>query len=420
VAVQVRRRRDRREQLAAIAADLFCRHGYHNVGVAEIAAAAGITAPAVYRHFASKQAILGHVVLTAVDSFAEAVTAALAEPPAGDGSGDGLGVLAAAVSRFVVERRELGALWRREGRNLPSADRAELTARAGLATRYGAELIRRVRPGLPPPEAELLAWAALSVWGSVSDHHVALPRARFESQLTELALAVAYSPAVPAPAPDGWPASTTIPGNGGTCRPPVPDVAVAAATPRREQLITLAARMFCERGYHAVTMEDIGAAAGASGPSIYRHFAGKADLLRAMCGRVADRLRAGVDAARPLPPPLALHELTASFVHTVLAHRDLVAAYLIEGHNLPARLRADLLRRQRHYLAEWVTAVLAVGPALDEREARIRVHAAFTVVNDLARTGRFAARPNLAEELIALAYTVLTRRASDPATAPTP
>lgn len=421
-----RRLRDRRGQLASIAAELFRRNGYHNVAVGDIAAAAGITAPAVYRHFPSKQAILGHAVLGALDSFAEAMAAALAAADAGTDAGMDaarrLRVLAAAVSRFVVERRELGALWRREGRNLPAADRAELTARAGLATGYGAALIRQLRPLLPIGDADLLCWAALSVWGSVSDHHVTLPKARFEALLTELATAVVHSAAVPTPARNGWPAAATFDGDGAAWRLPPDGTAQAvaaggaagvAAQPRREHLLALAARMFCEHGYHAVTMEDIGAAAGASGPSIYRHFAGKADLLLAMCDRIGERLDAGVLAARPLPPRVALRELVASFVHTVLAHRDLVAAYLTEGHNLPARHRAELRRRQRQYLAEWVGVLLAIGPELDERQARIRVHAAFTVVNDLARTGRFAARPNLPDELAELALAVLTSSYQD-------
>jgi len=390
-----RRLRDRRGQLALIAADLFRRHGYHNVGVGDIAAAAGITASAVYRHFPSKQAILGHVVLSGVDSFVSVITAALdgsdTHDPPEISDAQRLAVLATSVSRLVVGRRELGALWRREGRNLPTADRAELAVRIRRATRDGVRLIRGVRPSLSTADADLLYWAALSVWGSISDHHVTLPKARFEALLTELALAVVYSDAVPAPSPAPRAAVT----------PQLP------AQSRREQLLNLAARMFCEHGFHAVTMEDIGAAVGTSGPAVYRHYASKADLLLAMCGRVGDRLRAGVQAALRHPPPLAMQEMVGSFVHTVLEHRDLVAAYLTEGHNLPERDRAELRRLQRHYLDQWVGVLVAIDPTMDQKVARVRVHAAFTVVNDLARTGRFAGRWHRADELIGLANAVL-------------
>lgn len=179
---------------------------------------------------------------------------------------------------------------------------------------------------------------------------------------------------------------------------------------RREQLLGLAARMFCEDGFHAVTMEGIGAAAGISGPSIYRHYASKADLLMAMCARVRERLRAGVEAAHRVPVPAdALSTLVASFVGTVLDNRDLVAAYLMEGGSLPDRDRTELRRLQRDYLAEWV-AVLTSVTAMDDKSARVRVHAAFAVVNDLARTHRFAARPALPAELVTLATAVLLAR----------
>ncbi len=45
------------------------------------------------------------------------------------------------------------------------------------------------------------------------------------------------------------------------------------------QLIAAAERLVAERGYLAVRLEDIGAAAGVSGPAIYRHFPNKEALL---------------------------------------------------------------------------------------------------------------------------------------------
>ena len=50
----VRRPRDRKQQILAAAGELFREHGYHNVSVAQVAAAVGITAPALYRHFKNK------------------------------------------------------------------------------------------------------------------------------------------------------------------------------------------------------------------------------------------------------------------------------------------------------------------------------------------------------------------------------
>ena len=405
------RSRDRREQLAAVAADLFRRHGYHNVGVGDIAAAAGITGPAVYRHFRSKQEILGHVVLACADQLSTAVHTALdsaevhaaevhpaevhpAERNGATSAAGRLDVLLRALAQLSVERRELGALWRREGRSLPPADRAELAARLAQATKFGAEMIKQARPRLPEQDAALLCSAAMSVFASASDHHVTLPKARFERLLHSMALAVVRSDLPGAPA--GQPA--------------VPVLEAAVLSDRREQLLAVAAKMFCERGFHDVTMEDIGAAAGIAGPSIYRHYASKADLLAAMCSRVGERLRAGLAAALGEArggPQAVFASLAGSFVHTELANRDLVAAFLTEGRNLPDRYQAEVRRVLRAYVSEWVRVVLAAAsgqdePGQDDKAARIRVHAAFAVVNDLARIAAFAARPSLAADLTVL------------------
>src|SRR5690349_12874152 len=55
---QQKRPKDRKAQIAQVAAELFCARGFHGVGLDEIAAAVGISAPAVYRHFENKYAIL--------------------------------------------------------------------------------------------------------------------------------------------------------------------------------------------------------------------------------------------------------------------------------------------------------------------------------------------------------------------------
>ena len=58
----------RREQILAAAAELFARHGFHGVGIDDIGAAVGISGPALYRHFRSKDAMLGEM-LTSISDF---------------------------------------------------------------------------------------------------------------------------------------------------------------------------------------------------------------------------------------------------------------------------------------------------------------------------------------------------------------
>ncbi|MFC7614033.1 TetR/AcrR family transcriptional regulator [Actinokineospora soli] len=156
-------------------------------------------------------------------------------------------------------------------------------------------------------------------------------------------------------------------------------------------------------------MEDIGAAAGIAGPSIYRHFTGKSDILLAASRRMADRLALGLadSLAAATSPRDALHRLARSYVDTVLRSDDLIAVYANEIGNLPERDAKELRRLQRGYVAEWVRLLREVTPALDEAEARVVVQAALTVVNDLPRTRGVNDRPGLADELTAIAVGLL-------------
>jgi AcrR family transcriptional regulator len=54
----------RREQLLATAAELFAKRGFHGVSVAELGAACGISGPALYKHFPSKDAILAEMLVS--------------------------------------------------------------------------------------------------------------------------------------------------------------------------------------------------------------------------------------------------------------------------------------------------------------------------------------------------------------------
>ena len=56
------------------------------------------------------------------------------------------------------------------------------------------------------------------------------------------------------------------------------------SAPRRELLLRAAADLFAARGFHDVGMDDIGAAAGITGPGVYRHFASQQALLEDLSG----------------------------------------------------------------------------------------------------------------------------------------
>src|SRR4051812_45992570 len=381
------RPRDRKAQLAAVAAELFRARGFPGVGIKDIADAAGVTGPALYRHFADKQAILAYVVLSGFEDLEAATAEALSDsvPPS-----DQLQSLLGRLATQAVERREIAALWRWEGRHLPKEDQREIARRSTLALTAWSKALQVRRPDLPGDDAELLCWAALSVFGSVSVHHTSVARRRFAQLLVELALSVL---------------NATLP----TPSSPPPSPALSLGTPsRREQVLAAATGLFAQRGFHDVSMEDIGAATGIAGPSVYRHFPSKAALMVAIGHRAADRLALAAERALQAPDEQsALCRLAESYVHTILRTPELLVSFSADRVTMPDRDKADLLRVQRDYVAQWVALLSTVRPELPAREAKITVHAALTIANDLARTRRVAARPNFEAELTTLLHTVL-------------
>lgn len=390
-------RPSRRDQLALIAAGQFAQQGFHNVSVNDLAAAAGISGPAIYRHFKNKQAILAHLVCGGLAQAADIVERHLGDATAheSDSPAERLRATYEELAVFVVGRPEFGVLWRREGRHLAALEAAEVAKAAARATIPLAAALGELRPELNQGDAELLTWSALSVFGSISDHRVRLPQTALEDLLAAIALDV-LTAEVPAQRHRGG-------------RTPAAQPRAGLLDTRREQLLAAAAGLFWDRGYHVVTMEEIGAAAGIAGPSIYSHFGGKMELLQTVTNRIGEHLRQAVFQAQrdDRDAGTTLGMLARSYVDTVTEHRDLVAAYFREGHNLPGRERAEVRRFQQAYTQHWVDLVGAVAPERPAKETRIRVHAAFALVNDTAQTKRFMSRPYLADDLHPLMLTVL-------------
>lgn len=152
---------------------------------------------------------------------------------------------------------------------------------------------------------------------------------------------------------------------------------------RRSQLLTAAEHLIAERGFLAVRLEDIGAAAGVSGPAIYRHFTGKEALLVELLTGVSTRLLEGGQAVVTHAPDAsaALDGLVEFHLDFALGEPDLIRIQDRDLANLPAAAQRQVRRAQRRYVEVWVGVLREVYPNLDEDRARVMAHAAFGLMN---------------------------------------
>jgi len=182
----------RREQILAAAAELFARHGFHGVGIDDIGAAVGISEPALYRHFRSKDSMLGEMLRAISEfllsggqrKFAEAGQAERALP-----------ALVRFHVDFALDNSALITVQERDLANLTEPDRHQVRT---LQRRYVEVWVRAIRarvPGSSEPAARAAAHAVFGLLNS-TPHSVAaeLDRDDMAELLYRMALAAITTP----------------------------------------------------------------------------------------------------------------------------------------------------------------------------------------------------------------------------------
>lgn len=155
---------------------------------------------------------------------------------------------------------------------------------------------------------------------------------------------------------------------------------------RRQRILDAAAELVAARGFHAVGVADIGAAAGVTGSAIYRHFANKEEVLVALVEAVVDELLTGArrvirDASGP---DAALDALIGAHAEFAVRDRAIIAVYDQEINHLPTDDRRRLRRQQRLYVDLWADVLAELRPAADRDTVVASVHAVFGLLNSVA------------------------------------
>ena len=164
------------------------------------------------------------------------------------------------------------------------------------------------------------------------------------------------------------------------------------AADRREQILAVSARLFAERGFHGVSVHDIGAACGISGPALYRHFAGKDDLLAQSLTAISERhvAEANHRVQANSNPTEALDSLIKWHIDFAVTHPELIVIQDREWSNLTEGAQRRVRELQLTYIDSWVSVLRQLRRDIDAAEARAAIQAMFGLLNSTPHSARIS------------------------------
>ena len=165
-------------------------------------------------------------------------------------------------------------------------------------------------------------------------------------------------------------------------------------TPRRQQILDIAAELFAARGFHGVSVAELGAACGISGPALYKHFESKDAMLAEMLVSISEALLAegrnrvaGADGPRQ-----ALEALVEWHIEFAIDHRALIVVQDRDWSSLPDEARERVRALQRAYVDVWAAQIRRHDPSVSPEAARTRAHVLFGLLNSTPHSGRLPDR----------------------------
>jgi AcrR family transcriptional regulator len=161
-------------------------------------------------------------------------------------------------------------------------------------------------------------------------------------------------------------------------------------TPRRQQILDIAAELFAARGFHGVSVAELGSACGISGPALYKHFESKDAMLAEMLVSISETLLAEGRSrvAHAGGPREALEALVEWHIEFAIEHRSLIVVQDRDWSSLPDEARERVRALQRAYVDVWATQLRLCDPSLSPETSRTRAHVLFGLLNSTPHAGR--------------------------------
>jgi AcrR family transcriptional regulator len=152
---------------------------------------------------------------------------------------------------------------------------------------------------------------------------------------------------------------------------------------RDRQILDAAAALFYEKGFHGVSVDEIGERVGISGPALYRHFGGKDEILATLFNEAMDEL---ISASAPVydEPHRELERLIRHHVEFSTSNRHLVNVYQREDRSLVEPWRRHFSRRMRQYASRWEATLQRCFPDASAVHIAAATQAAIGLIHSVA------------------------------------
>ena len=175
----------RRAAILEAAADLFRERGFRATSLDDIGGRAGVSGPAIYQYFKSKQDLLSSLVEEAAIAWREAVDTVLGmdAPPLMT-----LEHLVDAAVALQLKNGNLRAVYSQEFRSLDDEARRRVARVDRVAAAEWAHVLCEVRPGLTDEEARAGVILLDGLLRSVSASYTGLDRERLAAVMKDMAM----------------------------------------------------------------------------------------------------------------------------------------------------------------------------------------------------------------------------------------
>lgn len=175
----------RRQEILDAAAELFAERGFHGIGVDDIGRAVGISGPALYRHFPSKDAVLAEMLVGISERLLSEGSARVAA------ESDRHAALAALVDwhiDFALTHPALIVVQDRDLANVAELDRRRIRRLQRRYVELWVGVLHEIDPSRPEAGARAAAHAVFGLMNSTPHSAHALPRTPMAELLARMAV----------------------------------------------------------------------------------------------------------------------------------------------------------------------------------------------------------------------------------------